>query len=154
MGKNIIIIITVLFCAWLGFKILTDKSKVINNTIHDTIVIKPNVKDSTIYNYFKVYDTISKTYIDTVIYRKTYTDTLVFTDFNLSFEADVVGDLRNVKFVPIYKPSFEIGGALGYKHLSVSFYYHKKKFRYGLGYDFINRSPVISVSYKLNGFRF
>lgn len=122
--------------------------------IHDTVPIY--FLDSTQCNRYYIYDdTIRDSKYD-VISRQIVQGRLSSSNIKVKLKVPlIIKDSTVVKMDSLvyrpYKYEIHAGGIVGFKTAAITADLSIDKCTYGLGYDFINKSPVISFKYRLLG---
>ena len=122
--------------------------------IHDTVPVY--YLDSASCNRYYIYDDTIKDSNYDVISRQVVQGRLSSSNIKVKLKVPlIIKDSTVVKMDSlIYRPyKYEIhaGGIAGFKIMAPTVDLSIDKCTYGLGYDFINKSPVISFKYRLFG---
>jgi len=122
--------------------------------IHDTVPVY--FLDSTQCNRFYVYDDTIKDSKYDVISRQVVQGRLSSSNIKVKLKVPlIIKDSTVVKIDSLvyrpYKYEIHAGGIVGFKTAAITADLSIDKFTYGLGYDFINKAPLISFKYRLFG---
>lgn len=122
--------------------------------IHDTVPVY--FLDSTQCNRFYIYDDTIKDSKYDVISRQVVQGRLSSSNIKVKLKVPlIIKDSTVVKQDSLvyrpYKYEIHAGGIVGFKTAALTADLSVDKCTYGIGYDFINKAPVISFKYRLFG---
>lgn len=124
--------------------------------IHDTTLIPQPLDSLELYRFFVYNDSIEDSNVK--IYSKIVTQGKTLNSFKPSYKLKVPLIIKDSTVVKIdslvyrpYKYEIHAGGIIGFNTAAITGDLSIDKCTYGIGYDFINKAPIISFKYRLYG---